>query len=89
LAFGSGNQAGNRESNMLTKVLKIFAILLVPIAIFTVTANAAGGGGGAEPMPGTNFTDMPSYQPRPIEPLSRIRHVRKDMYRPDRSAAER
>jgi hypothetical protein len=75
---------------MSTKVLKIFAIVLVPMAIFTATANAAGGGGGgAEPMPGTNFTDMPSYRPCPIEPLRRIRHVRKDMHMPYRSAAER
>jgi len=60
---------------MLMKVLKIFAIALVPTVIFAAVANA--NGGGAEPMPGTNFTDLPSYQPRPIEPLSRMKHVRK------------
>jgi hypothetical protein len=73
---------------MLTKVVKIFAIVLVPMKIFIATANAAGGG-GAEPMPGTNFTDMPSYQPWPIEPVTRIRHVRTHVHRPYRSAADR
>jgi hypothetical protein len=60
--------------------------VLVPTAIVTAAANAAG---GAEPMPETSFTDMPSYQPRPIEPLRRIRHVRNHVNRPYRSAGER
>lgn len=72
---------------MLTKVLKIFAIVLVPTAIFTAATNAAGGG-GAEPMPETSFTDMPSYQPGPIEPLGRIGHVRRHPHRPYRSVGE-
>jgi hypothetical protein len=40
-------------------------------------------------MPGTNFTDMPSYRPRPIEPLIRARHVRKHVQRTYHSADER
>jgi hypothetical protein len=40
---------------------KAFAIVLL---IVTAYANAAyAGGGGAEPMPQTNYTDLPSYHP--------------------------
>jgi hypothetical protein len=47
--------------------LKISAAILLIICAYTGAANAhAGGGGGYEPMPGTNYTDMPPYRPVPI-----------------------
>jgi hypothetical protein len=50
-------------------MLKTFAVTLVTISLFTGTANARGGG-GAEPMPLTSFTDLPRYCP--CQPLRRI-----------------
>ncbi len=55
-------------------MLKIFAVAMLATSMFAGTASARGG--GAEPMPGTNFTDLPSYHPRPVEP-HRIRHAHK------------
>jgi hypothetical protein len=43
-------------------MLKIFAAMLLTVCLFAGTANAHGGG-GAEPMPLTNFTDLPCYRP--------------------------
>ena len=43
-------------------MMKIFAVSL--FAMFACAgAASAGGGGAAEPMPGTNYTDMPPYHP--------------------------
>jgi hypothetical protein len=53
---------------------KTFAVVLVAALVFAGAASA-GGGSPAEPMPGTNFTDIPSYSPRPIVPAKRARHV--------------
>jgi hypothetical protein len=39
---------------------KIFAIALFAASL---SASAASAAGGAEPMPGTNYTDMPPYHP--------------------------
>ena len=45
-------------------MMKIFAVCL--FAMFACAGAArAGGGGGAEPMPLTNYTDMPPYHPMP------------------------
>jgi hypothetical protein len=63
---------------------KTFAAVLVAALAFAGAASARGGG-PAEPMPGTNFTDMPSYSPRPIVPARRARHVP----RYDRSGRDR
>jgi hypothetical protein len=43
-----------------------------------VGAASAHGGGAAEPMPLTNYTDMPSYSPQRMPParLLKSRHVR-------------
>jgi len=41
-------------------MLKIFAAMLLATSIYAGTASARGGG-GAEPMPSINFTDMPNY----------------------------
>ncbi len=43
-----------------------------------IGAASAHSGGGAEPMPGTNFTDMPRYSPQRIAPawLLKARHGR-------------
>ena len=43
-------------------MMKIFAIAL--FATF-LSASAASAGGGAEPVPLTNFTDLPPYHPVP------------------------
>jgi hypothetical protein len=69
-AFG-----GNEESKMLK--LCTAAALLAGLC-YAGAASAHGTGGGAEPMPLTNFTDMPSYSPQRIAPvwLPRARHLR-------------
>ena len=43
-------------------MIKIFAIALF---VTFLNAGAASAGGGAEPVPGTNYTDMPPYHPMP------------------------
>ena len=48
---------------------KIFAVSLLAILIHATAANARGGGG--DTMPGTNFTDMPSYPAKPNELVKR------------------
>ena len=53
---------------------KTFAATLLTISLFTGVANAHGGG-GAEPMPLTSFTNLPRY--RPAEPLRRITTIHK------------
>jgi hypothetical protein len=55
-------------------MLKICAAALLATLCCTGAANAHGGG-GAEPMPSTNFTDMPSYSPQrmPVR-LPRAKH---------------
>lgn len=51
-----------------TDMLKIFVAVVLVTSIYAGPVSArGGGGGGAEPMPLTNFTDMPSYQPRPVK----------------------
>jgi hypothetical protein len=42
--------------------------IVLASAAYAGAASAGGGGGegGAEPMPTTNFTDMPSYHPNPF-----------------------
>ena len=57
-------------------MLKILAAALLATLICAGAADARGGG-PAETMPGTNFTDMPSYRAKPAEPLGRIKHTRK------------
>jgi hypothetical protein len=44
-------------------MVKSFAIVL--LATFVYAGAARAHGGGAEPMPGTNYTDMPPYHPTP------------------------
>jgi len=43
-------------------MMKIFAVILFAMFAYAGVARAAG---GAEPMPGTNYTDMPPYHPMP------------------------
>jgi PBP1b-binding outer membrane lipoprotein LpoB len=50
-------------------MLKIFSAVLLVTAIYGGCANAHGGG-GAESMPGTNYTDMPAFSPHPVAPPS-------------------
>jgi len=52
-------------------MLKIFAAAVLATTISAGAANARDGG-GAEPMPGISFTDMPSYSAKPIK----AKHVR-------------
>ena len=49
---------------MSKAMLMMFGIVLVA-GLLQSGAALAGGGGGAEPMPGTNYTDMPPYHPMP------------------------
>lgn len=58
-------------------MLKIGATAVFATLCF-VGAASAHGGGAAEPMPHTNFTDMPSYSPQRMAPagLLKSRHVR-------------
>jgi hypothetical protein len=57
-------------------MLKIFtAVLLATVAC--AGAASARGGGPAETMPGTNFTDMPRYHPKPVECLKRVKCMGK------------
>ena len=44
-------------------MMKIFAIVLFSTSVYAGAASARGG--GAETMPGTNFTDLPPYHPMP------------------------
>jgi hypothetical protein len=55
---------------------KIFAAVLLATSIYAGPVSARGGD-PAESMPGTNFTDMPSYQPKPVAPHVWIKHTRK------------
>jgi len=57
-------------------MLRIGAAALLAILFATATANAHGGG-GAEPMPATNFTDMPTYSPQRLPPVRwmKTKHV--------------
>jgi hypothetical protein len=57
------------------EMLKILAAVLFATSIYAGPAGAHGGG-GAETMPGTNFTDMPSYRPRPAKPQVWIKPAR-------------
>ena len=53
-------------------MLKMFAIVLFAA---TAYAGAAYAHGGAEPMPQTNFTDLPDYRPNPLAPCQRSKHM--------------
>jgi hypothetical protein len=48
-------------------MLKIFSAVLLVTAAHVAIANAHG---GAESMPGTNYTDMPAFSPHPVAPPS-------------------
>ncbi len=56
-------------------MLKMCAVTLLAILCCTGAASAHGGG-GAEPMPSTSFTDMPNYSPQRMTPawLPRVKH---------------
>jgi hypothetical protein len=63
-------------------MLKTFAAVLLATSIYS--GFAAARGGGAETIPGTDYTDMPDYRPRPAKPRVWIKHVRKhDQWRRD------
>ena len=53
-------------------LLKIFTTVFLATVVYAGAASARGGG-PAETMPGTNFTDMPSYHPKPVECLKRVK----------------
>jgi hypothetical protein len=58
-------------------MLRKLAIVLLAVSTFAGVASAHGGG-PAESMPGTNFTDMPSYPGKPAEQLKRIKKLHKN-----------
>jgi len=57
-------------------MFKICAAVLLAISLYAGAASAAGGG-GAEPMPLTSYTDMPSYHPYCPCPAGRIKHAHR------------
>ena len=65
---------------------KVCAAVLLAASLYA--GAASGAGGGAEPMPGTNYTDMPSYHPC-CRPAARIKHMREHVHRYDGSAGGR
>jgi hypothetical protein len=66
--------AGYFRGNEERKMLKICAAALLAALCCTGAASAHG---GAEPMPGTNFTDMPRYTPQRMTParLPKAQHA--------------
>jgi hypothetical protein len=62
---------------MSKTMLKIFAAVLLTASVHAGAASAHGGG-PAETMPGTSFTDLPSYRPallcRSKQPCGHTRH---------------
>ncbi len=59
-------------------MLRELAVVLLAVSTFAGVASAHGGG-PAESMPGTNFTDMPSYPSKPAEQIKRIKKVHKNV----------
>ena len=59
-------------------MLRKLAVVLLAVSTFAGVASAHGGG-PAESMPGTNFTDMPSYPGKPAEQLRRIKKLHKNV----------
>jgi hypothetical protein len=57
---------------------KIFASFLLAASIYTGPVSAHGGG-PAETMPLTSFTDMPDYRPKPAAPCVRGKHACKHL----------
>jgi len=70
---------------MRADMLKILAAILLAMSIYAGSANARGGG-GAETMPGTNYTDMPDYRPKPVERRRRLKPMSKHGHRLQGSA---
>jgi hypothetical protein len=60
-------------------MLKIFAAILLAASAYAELASAHGGG-PAESMPATNFTDMPDYRPKPVAPCLLVKHVCKHVH---------
>jgi hypothetical protein len=54
--------------------------MLLAVCTFAGVAGAHGGG-PAESMPSTNFTDMPSYPSKPAEQLKRIKKPHQNVRR--------
>ena len=59
-------------------MLRKLAVVLLAVSTFAGVASAHGGG-PAELMPGTNFTDMPSYPGKPAEQLRWIKKLHKNV----------
>ncbi len=57
-------------------MLKILAAVIFAAWIYAGPASAHGGG-PAETMPLTNFTDLPDYRPKPVAPCARSKHACK------------
>ncbi|HUJ10957.1 MAG TPA: hypothetical protein VL171_13115 [Verrucomicrobiae bacterium] len=55
----------------------VAAVLLT--TLLCVDPAGARGGGGAEPMPGVNFTDMPPYLSRPPRSVEQVKPVRRQL----------
>jgi len=59
-------------------MLRKLAVVLLAVSTFAGVASARGGG-PAQTMPGTNFTDMPSYPIKSAEQLRRIKKLHKNV----------
>jgi len=59
-------------------MLRELAVVVLTVSTFADMASAHGGG-PAESMPGTNFTDMSSYPIKPAEQLKRIKKLHKNV----------
>jgi hypothetical protein len=57
-------------------MFKVVAAVLLATSL-SVDAASARGGGGAEPMPGVNFTDMPPYLSGPPRLVAQVKPVRR------------
>ena len=47
--------------------MKTLAAVMLATLLVAGTASARGGGGAMGSMPGTNYTDMPTYSPKPVQ----------------------
>jgi len=58
-------------------MFRVVAAVLLTTLLCVDPAGARGG--GAEPMPGVNFTDMPPYLSRPPRSVEQVKPVRRQL----------
>ena len=60
-------------------MFKVATAVLLTTAL-CVNAASARGGGGAEPMPSVNFTDMPPFLSGPPRSVAQVKPVRRHIH---------